>query len=104
VIFYENPWSGWNFAGVCIENKVNGQLSSSQARDIYRRLYRAHPRWPSNCWLADNTRSKSVSFQERRQLVVGGYKIGAFVQYRLVDKAGPNDCYNQEITVAISTA
>ena len=28
VIFYENPWSSWNFAGVCIENKMSQHPTS----------------------------------------------------------------------------
>jgi hypothetical protein len=104
VIFYENPWSKWNFAGFCIENKMNEWPTNKEMKQVYKRLYRAHPRWPGNCRLADNVKFKSKSFTRRLELSYAGYKVGAFVQYQLIDKAGPNDCYNQEISVIITRA
>jgi hypothetical protein len=75
IIFYENPWSNYNFAGVCVYPKMIGdnpdsEIPKTKLKDIYWSLYKAHPnRWPRNCVLLDNYYTKKRNFWDAKGVV-----------------------------------
>lgn len=105
VVYYENPWSGWNFAGICVWPNIPKYPSDKfMKKSLYNVLYDGHPKWPRNCLLIDNTESKQVLFYRDDSLKAGGFNIGLNLRYELFDGEGTNDCYTQELDIVVRKA
>lgn len=90
IFFYENPWSSWNFQGVCLRDGIKfpanpGKLPESYLKGLYDQLYNGHPVWPKDCILFDNTKEKSTDWRRDQNMTISGYKILASAQYKYLD-------------------
>jgi hypothetical protein len=82
-IFYENPWSKWNFAGYCLEDLRTDYPTQKELKAVYKRMYKTRTDWPQDsCAIADNVETRSRSFARELELHYAGYQIGGYVQYR----------------------
>ena len=103
VLFYENPWSNYNFAGACLYGRGPERVTPDQLRKIYKDLYQKHPnKWPSNCVLADNWYLEELPFWRTLKLEDSNYKVGIATKYEFIDYAATDDCYTQELDVVVS--
>lgn len=104
VIFYENPWSSWNFAAVCVFKSYQNYFSEDFMEDnfydvIYDSIDDDSPL--SSCIVKDNTDRKQYHYAERKGAKYNQYEILAEFRYRYYDGHMSNDCYTQEIDVVV---